>query len=424
MDHFLYRDGILHAEDVAIPEIAADCRHPLLRLLGGHADAPLPAVRGGAVLGTAPRLLRGEGEFESGCDPAHGVARRGHGRGFGGEYLRAKAAGVPGDRIVFSGVGKTSRPRCALHSKVVSGSSTSRASLSWSACRGWRRNWARLRRSRSGSIPMWTPGHTRRSPQGATTTSSGFRFPARVRFIALAARLPGHRGRWASTSTSAVNSRISSLSRQRICKVAELTRMPCGRMATTYGGSTSAAASGFPTKDRTRRHRCLWSTARWSGEPSATSAARSRSSRAGSFPAMPGFSYLRSSIVKHGEGRDFLILDAAMNDLVRPAMYGAWHDVVPVVRARSGEASFILSTSLDRFARRATRFARNRPMPAVGDGDLVAFRSAGAYGAVMASEYNTRPLIPEVLVKDDHFAVIRRGHFDEIIGRDTIPSWL
>ena len=70
-------------------------------------------------------------------------------------------------------------------------------------------------------------------------------------------------------------------------------------------------------------------------------------------------------------------------------------------------------------------FARGRPMPALAEGDLVAFRSAGAYGAVMASEYNSRPLVPEVLVRGDQFAVIRaRPSFDEMLNRDTIPEWL
>jgi diaminopimelate decarboxylase len=70
-------------------------------------------------------------------------------------------------------------------------------------------------------------------------------------------------------------------------------------------------------------------------------------------------------------------------------------------------------------------FAKQRAMPPLAEGDLVAFRSAGAYGAVMASEYNTRPLIPEVLVNEDQFAVIRaRPSFDEIINRDTVPSWV
>ena len=78
-----------------------------------------------------------------------------------------------------------------------------------------------------------------------------------------------------------------------------------------------------------------------------------------------------------------------------------------------------------RSARPAIPLPRRAPLPPLAEGDLVAFRSAGAYGAVMASEYNTRPLIPEVLVKGDHFAVIRaRPTFDEILNRDTIPAWL
>ncbi len=78
-----------------------------------------------------------------------------------------------------------------------------------------------------------------------------------------------------------------------------------------------------------------------------------------------------------------------------------------------------------RSARPATPSPGRVPLPPLAEGDLVAFRSAGAYGAVMASEYNTRPLIPEVLVKGDHFAVIRaRPTFDEILNRDTIPPWL
>ncbi len=70
-------------------------------------------------------------------------------------------------------------------------------------------------------------------------------------------------------------------------------------------------------------------------------------------------------------------------------------------------------------------FAKGRELPLVAEGDLVAFRSAGAYGAVMSNEYNTRPLVPEVLVRDDHFAVIRaRPSYDEILKRDIIPEWL
>ncbi len=128
--------------------------------------------------------------------------------------------------------------------------------------------------------------------------------------------------------------------------------------------------------------------------------------------------------VKSGEGRDFLILDAAMNDLIRPAMYGAWHDIIPVIEAQAGAEQRPYDV-VGPVCETGDTFAKARNLPALGAGDLVAFRSAGAYGAVMSSEYNTRPLIPEVLVQADHFSVIRkRPTFDEIIQRDIVPEWL
>ena len=128
--------------------------------------------------------------------------------------------------------------------------------------------------------------------------------------------------------------------------------------------------------------------------------------------------------VKQGEDRTFLIVDAAMNDLVRPSMYGAHHDIVPVIEAEAG-AEMQDYDVVGPVCETGDTFAKARALPALAAGDLLAFRSAGAYGAVMASEYNTRPLVPEVLVQGDHFAVIRaRPTFDEILNRDTIPAWL
>jgi diaminopimelate decarboxylase len=128
--------------------------------------------------------------------------------------------------------------------------------------------------------------------------------------------------------------------------------------------------------------------------------------------------------VKEGEGRNFLILDAAMNDLIRPAMYDAHHDIVPVQEPKAG-ADYADFDVVGPVCETGDTFARNRALQRLEDGDLVAFRSAGAYGAVMASEYNSRPLIPEVLVKGGQFAVIRpRPTLEEMINRDTIPSWL
>jgi len=128
--------------------------------------------------------------------------------------------------------------------------------------------------------------------------------------------------------------------------------------------------------------------------------------------------------VKSGEGRDFLILDGAMNDLLRPAMYEAHHDIVPVVEPEAGVEQQPYDI-VGPVCETGDTFAKERMMTPLSPDDLVAFRSAGAYGAVMASEYNTRPLIPEVLVHGDQFAVIReRPTFDEMMNRDTIPEWL
>ena len=128
--------------------------------------------------------------------------------------------------------------------------------------------------------------------------------------------------------------------------------------------------------------------------------------------------------LKSGEGRDFLILDAAMNDLIRPAMYDAYHDIVPVREPAPGAEQAPYDV-VGPVCESGDTFAKARMLPPLAAGDLVAFRSAGAYGAVMSSEYNTRPLVPEVLVHEHQFAVIRaRPSFDEIINRDTIPEWL
>ena len=128
--------------------------------------------------------------------------------------------------------------------------------------------------------------------------------------------------------------------------------------------------------------------------------------------------------VKSGEDRDFLILDGAMNDLIRPAMYDAHHDII-AVNEPTPAIEFQPYDIVGPVCESGDTFAKGRMMPPLTAGDLVAFRSAGAYGAVMSSEYNSRPLIPEVLVKDDQFAVIRsRPTFDEMINRDTIPEWL
>ena len=105
-------------------------------------------------------------------------------------------------------------------------------------------------------------------------------------------------------------------------------------------------------------------------------------------------------------------------------MYGAYHDILSVIEPEAGAEMHPIDV-VGPVCESGDTFTKQRPLPPMAEGDLVAFRSAGAYGAVMASEYNTRPLIPEVLVHEHQFAVIRaRPSYEEIINRDSIPSWL
>ncbi len=124
------------------------------------------------------------------------------------------------------------------------------------------------------------------------------------------------------------------------------------------------------------------------------------------------------------EGRRFLVVDAAMNDLVRPAMYEAYHEVRPVVTP-APDAQPIPYDVVGPICETGDTFARDRPLPPLKAGDLVAFMSAGAYGAVMSSGYNSRLLAPEVLVDGDRFAVVRpRPTYDQMLAGEPIAPWL
>jgi diaminopimelate decarboxylase len=124
------------------------------------------------------------------------------------------------------------------------------------------------------------------------------------------------------------------------------------------------------------------------------------------------------------EGQRFLVVDAAMNDLIRPAMYDAYHDIQPVKVAPADAATTIYDV-VGPVCETGDTFARGRALPALASGDLIAFMSAGAYGSAMASEYNTRPLVPEVLVRGDRYAVVRpRPTYEEILAREPLAPWL
>ncbi len=421
MDHFIYRNGALHAEGVSLAEIAAQVGTPFYcystATLTRHyqlfteALSPLPHLVCFAIKSLSNvAVLKTLGALGAGMDVVSG-----------GEYLRAKAAGVPGDRIVFSGVGKTrDEMRLALTGGIRQFNVESEPEM-------------RALSEVAVSLGMQAPITIRVNPDVDARThekiatgksENKFGIPiARAREVyAEAARLPGLKVVGIDVH---IGSQLTELEpfEQAFQKVADLTEIlrADGHTITRLdlgGGlgipyARSNEAPPLPLDYAAMIKRTLGHlNCEIEIEPG-----RLISGNAG---------VLVSSViyVKNGEGRDFLILDAAMNDLVRPSMYGAHHDIIPVIEAPAGAPSQPYDV-VGPVCETGDTFAKAREIPLLAEGDLVAFRSAGAYGAVMASEYNTRPLIPEVLVNGDHFAVIRaRPSFDEILNRDKLPEWL
>ncbi|HDZ50938.1 hypothetical protein LCGC14_0105140 [marine sediment metagenome] len=421
MDHFLYRDGALFAEDVAISEIAAAVGTPfyvystatLLRHFKAFDDAldgmdhlvcyAMKANSNQAVLKTLAQAGAGMDVVSA------------------GEYLRAKAAGVPGDKIVFSGVGKTvSEIRLALEGGIRQFNVESEPEMEVLDA---------VARSMDKVAPITirvNPDVDAKTHAKIATGKSENKFGipiARAREVyRMAAAMPGLEVVGIDVH---IGSQLTDLTPFELAyqKVAELTEQLRAdghtiRRLDLGGGlgipyERSNAAPPLPTDYGAMVQKTLGHLGcEIEIEPGRLIAGNA------------GLMVSEVIYVKSGEGRDFLIIDGAMNDLIRPAMYDAYHDIVPVVEAEAGAEQQPYDI-VGPVCESGDTFAKQRMMPKLVAGDLVAFRSAGAYGAVMASEYNSRALIPEVLVHGDQFAVIRRRPtFDEMINRDTIPEWL
>ena len=421
MDHFLYRDGRLHAEDVAIQEIAAQVGTPFyvystatlirhFKLFDEALDGLDHLVCFAMKAASNQAILKTLGDLGAGMDVVSG-----------GEYLRARAAGVPGERIVFSGVGKT---RGEMHQALQGGV---RQFNIESEPELYLLNEVALSLGSTAPITIRVnPDVDAKTHAKIATGKSENKFGipiSRAREVyALAARLKGLEVVGIDVH---IGSQLTELEPfvAAYRKVAELTETLRAdghniRRLDLGGGlgipyTRSNEAPPLPTDYGAMVKRELGHL----GCEIEIEPGRLIAGNAG---------LLVSSViyVKSGEDREFLILDAAMNDLVRPAMYDAHHDIVPVIEPAAGSEQAVYDI-VGPVCESGDTFAKGRPLVAQQQGDLVAFRSAGAYGSVMASEYNTRPLIPEVLVNGDQFAVIRaRPSYEEIINRDSLPDWL
>ena len=421
MDHFLYHNGALCAEDVPLAEIAAQVGTPFycystatltrhFRLFDEALEGMDHLVCYAMKAASNQAILKTLAALGAGMDVVSG-----------GEYARAIAAGVPADRIVFSGVGKTvDEMRMALAGGIRQfnvESEPEMEALSAVATAMGKRAPITIRVNPDVDAKTHAKIAT-----GKSENKFGIPISRAKDVYALAASLPGLDIIGIDVH---IGSQLTELEpfRQAYQKVAELTDMLRAeghniRRLDLGGGlgipyTRSNDAPPLPTeygqliKDTLGHLDCEIEI-----EPGRLVAGNA------------GIMVTQVIYVKSGEDRDFLILDGAMNDLIRPAMYDAWHDIIPVIEPAPGTEQQPYDI-VGPVCESGDTFAKGRDMPPLKAGDLVAFRSAGAYGAVMSSEYNTRPLIPEVLVNEHQFAVIRpRPTFDEMINRDTIPEWL
>ena len=421
MDHFLYRDGALYAEDVPVAEIAAAVGTPFyvyssatllrhFRLFDEALDGMEHLVCFAMKSNSNQAVLKLLGDAGAGMDVVSG-----------GEYLRAKAAGVSGDKIVFSGVGKTAdEMRLALTGGVRQFNVESEPEM-------------RRLSEVATSLGMVAPITVRVNPdvdakthEKISTGKKGDKFGIPIdrasEVYALAASLPGlkvvgidvHIGSQLTQLEpfELAYEKVKDLTIQLRAEGHEIIRLDLGGglgipyersneappLPTDYGAMVKRVLGDLDVEIEIEPGRLISGNA--------------------------GIMVSKVIYLKEGADRQFLIIDGAMNDLVRPAMYGAYHDIIPVNERPAGAQSATYDI-VGPICESGDTFAKGRSMAAVAPDELIAFRSAGAYGAVMSSEYNSRPLIPEVLVQGDQFAVIRqRPTFDEMINRDTIPAWL
>lgn len=421
MDHFSYKDDFLHAEDVSIKEIAKHLGTPFYvystATLRRHFDLFESALNGldhlicyAVKASSNQAILRTLAKFGAGMDVVSG-----------GEYKRARDAGVEGNRIVFSGVGKTiSEMKMALSEGVRQFNVESEEELFVLS---------RLANSMDRLAPITlrvNPDVDAKTHEKIATGKAENKFGipiSRAREVyALAASLPG-------IKVVGIDIHIGSQLTQLLPfeeaykKIADLTNILRsdgheimrldlgGGLGIPYGSKDGTPPTpkeyGQMIKRVLGHLNCEIEI-----EPGRLLVGNA------------GLLVSEVIYVKKGHDREFLILDAAMNDLLRPALYEAYHDIVPIVKSRL-EHKYAVYDIVGPVCETGDTFAKSREMKKCKPGDLLAFRSAGAYGAAMASEYNTRPLVPEVLTNNGDYVVIRdRPSLEEIIARDKIPDWL
>ncbi|MBT3237852.1 MAG: diaminopimelate decarboxylase [Rhodospirillaceae bacterium] len=421
MDHFQYQNGRLSAEDVALADIAEDVGTPfyaystatLERHFQNFADAfdgldatVCYSVKANSNLAVIRTLVnRG-----AGADVVSG-----------GELKRALAAGVPVDKIVFSGVGKTDHELAdALRAGIAQINVESEEELeSLSAIAQDLGLEAKVALRVNPDVDANTHA---KITTGKGENKFGIEWTRAHEVYGKATNLPGIRPVGLAVH---IGSQLSEMQpfRDAYVRMRDLVAM-LRADGLTVERLDLGGGLGIPYGD--------------SAEPMPTPAEYADvvtevlGDLGVSFTFEPGRVIVgnagvlvtRVVYVKEGATRRFVIVDAAMNDLVRPAMYDAFHEIVPVAEPAEG-AQTSPADIVGPVCETGDTFCKDRALAPLQAGDLLAIRSAGAYGASMASTYNTRPLVPEVLVNGGEYAVVRRRlEVDDLLDLERQPDWL
>lgn len=418
---FAYRDGRLHAEGVDLERVAAEVGTPFYLYSAGAMERAYRRFAG---------ALRAEGLDALVCYAVKanphlaviaGFARLGSGADVvsEGELRRALAAGVPADRIVFAGVGKTAAEMAlALETGILQFNVESREELLLLD---------RVARDKGLRAPVAlriNPDVDARTHAKITTGKAenkfGIPFDQADAVLRLAAGLGGIEPVGLATH---IGSQITTLEPYEAAFTrlaglfAELRAAGLPLRRLDLGGGLGIAYRGeaLPTP-----------------EDYAATAARAAGGLGVPLVFEPGRHLVgeagllvsRVLFVKQGRSRRFLVLDAGMNDLLRPALYEAWHEILPLAEP-AADAPRSPCDVVGPICESGDLFAEGRPLPPLQAGDLLAFAAAGAYGATMASTYNSRLPAPEVMVRGDHWEVVRaRPSHEALLRGEQLPAWL